>query len=86
LETEGAPMINEFEQTEKDNLERIILDIIARQKDEPDSLIDRTDVDDENSGGYEMTKLSPRADTTQVINKINEIVNSINKNLRDYRI
>ena len=46
----------------------------------------RNDVDAEGIGSSEIGLLSGTANNTQLINKINELINSFNKTLRDYRI
>ena len=46
----------------------------------------RVDVDNEGEVREPIGLLGPSADTTKIINKLNEIINSFNKSLSDYRV
>lgn len=46
----------------------------------------KTDVEDEKSARYAISKLGPKSDNIMIINKINEIINEFNKSLIDNRI
>jgi len=48
--------------------------------------VSRNDVDDEGIRRADIAFLGPNATDIQILNKINELINSFNKTLRDNRI
>lgn len=75
-------MINEFEDTERENLRRRIKEVMA----ENEANTSRGDIENDDSVNEPIAMLTPSVDTIQIINKINEIINEFNKSLISNRI
>ena len=65
-----------------EQLEMFIKEIVTREL----SNDSKNDIEDEKSTRYVLAQLGVNADNTQIINKINEIINELNKSLIDNRI
>ena len=75
--------MNEVESTEQENTARRLEEELTKLGTNNPT---EADVDNEGDRREDIALLGPSADNTQILNKINEIINSFNKSLRDYRV
>ena len=74
--------MNQFEQEERDNLKRIVVQVLEEKGVGPAT----SDIDAEGDDRYEIALLAHSADDATIVNKINELINQFNKTLIDNRI